>query len=751
MDSSVDIDPLALPVETQLGSYRVVSPLGKGGMGSVYVVERDGRKFAAKLTKRKLSDLSEAERERTDARVRREISILWAVSHPNLVRIHAADRWPDMAGYLYLITDLVDGDPLTTWQAKTKPSLRKLVECFRSLAGGVQELHRAYFIHRDLKSENVIVDANGRPVIIDFGISRQRDSYTITSQTSIVGTSDHLSPEYCRYLIEVRGLKGEKYEYRPTDDLHAVGYMLYEALCGSPPFEFQEDSEWELLQDIAMRTPPSPKSINPAVPESLDAITMRLLEKLAEKRHQSGRELEEALRAALEKADATWDEPFTPPPYQSFRQRGTAGGSNARSVGGSVVSVGPVSSGDVAVPSADGKPPPPLPSGLSDTSVKREVVYAAAEAAPLKAAEPAPRFSTDAPARFVSIDAREAAPQETVRAASALPSALRDAVGAVGPTLKLGSRPKVVVLGVGAIALVLFVAFFLRSGAQQPKDLLKSFEQQRAEELARVPTVQPMAATPTGTPPAEQVRSGAAPNPTPASVSDQPRHPEQTSSNENHTHFVRRPKRSASAEVAKQVAPPADVPPPQRSLLRSSAMRGAAPSLNRTDAAFGVARGQMFQARLAVPVSPEALGPVTALVTSDVRVNGQVVIPRQSTVVGAAVSSSGGRINIRWDTLNVQGRGAVAIEALAYGADQLPGIPFHQSSSDSTGSTAKEAALATGEHLASRLLGDDLTGDLGRGAVDAAAESARGGSRADSAPVVIPKGPTLYVFVTKAF
>jgi serine/threonine protein kinase len=751
MDSLKDIDPLALPIGTKLGSYEVVSPLGKGGMGSVYVVERDGRRFAAKLTRKKLSDLSDAERERTEARVRREISILWAVSHPNLVRIHAADRWPEMSGYLYLVTDLIEGEPLHLWQAKAKPSLRQLAELFIALSDGVQTLHRAYFIHRDLKTDNVIVDGAGRPVIIDFGIARQRDSYTLTSTTSIIGTSDHLSPEFCRYLLEGTAANGEKYVYRPTDDLHAVGFMLYECLCGSPPFEVDgEENEWTLLQDIARRSPPSPRALNPAVPTSLDGIAMRLLEKDPEKRFQSGLELQMALAEALQAADETWNAPFTPPPYRSFRERGTAGGPKALSASGALVSA----SGSVEVQSvsaADRSPPPVASLAVSDVAPNApepRLVDPPVAAKPVKKESAPVRFSAEEAPAFVSVEAPAAKAPAPVAAEPPLPTAVREGLRAVKAADSKVSSTRYLIVGIGALLLLLVGITSLRSRTDQERDLLKGYEQERSRELADSRAgLQPVQTAATAIPPAEASPASASANRSPTNGG--PMAPAiRVSEESTHTRPPAHHTRGTPPAVSPSSAPSAEVAP--RSLLRSAAMHGASTSPAGPQA-LGVERGQMFQARLSVPLSPDALGPVTAVVSSDVLVNGALAVPRGSTLVGAATSASGGRIQIRWDTLNLKGKGSLPIEALAYGADQLPGLPFRQAEDSSTRSPAKDAALATGAQVLSRMLGDGVGGDLGRGAVDAAALSARNSGETERAPVVIPKGPSLYVFVTKAF
>lgn len=315
------LDPAALPSGTQVGHYKVVAPLGAGGMGTVYRATRDGTEVAIKFARGRLSELSSAEREQTESRVRREVSILFAVNHPNLVRIHAADRWPDLGGHLYIVTDLVEGQSLYDWQRRKSPSLRALCELLLELADAVSTLHKALFIHRDLKSSNVVVQDDGTPVIIDFGIARQRHSYTLTGIATLIGTADHQSPEFCRFLLDGSAAKGDRYVYKPTDDLHALGVMAYQALTGRPAFLCDDDNEYALMQDIARTLPPEPSSLAP-IPHALSAVVMKLLAKDPLERWQSGSELADALETVLEGADNTWDAPYGPPAHVPARPSG---------------------------------------------------------------------------------------------------------------------------------------------------------------------------------------------------------------------------------------------------------------------------------------------------------------------------------------------------------------------------------------------------------------------------------------------
>ena len=286
------LDFTALPPGACIHSYTVVTRLGQGGMGTVYKVQRDGKVYALKLSVQADQPITPQLRAQRDARARREVATLAAISHANVVQVRGFDRWPDTeTGHLYLVTDLVEGEHLYHWQRKHKPSLRNIAGVFIQIADALHELHRHHIFHRDLKSENVLIRQDGEPILIDFGISRQQSAYTLTTASNVIGTPTHLSPDYCRFVTTLAGPRGERYAWRPTDDLHALGFMLYELLTGQAPFSTAEGDEWSLLLDIANKVPPRPRELKPALPESLDALVMRLLAKQPSEGFQTGQEL----------------------------------------------------------------------------------------------------------------------------------------------------------------------------------------------------------------------------------------------------------------------------------------------------------------------------------------------------------------------------------------------------------------------------------------------------------------------------
>ena len=183
-----------------VGPYTVDGQIGSGGFGFVYRVKRDGRAYALKIAHTRLGDLRDEDRESTIERLDREIAALKSLRHPNIVRVHSFDRWPEMeSGYPYLVMDLVDGTPLQEWIAVAAPSVARIVAAFEKVADALAHMHELGIIHRDLKSQNILVTAGGEPFIVDFGIARPRVAYDVTRAAG-VGTLSHLTPEYVAYL-----------------------------------------------------------------------------------------------------------------------------------------------------------------------------------------------------------------------------------------------------------------------------------------------------------------------------------------------------------------------------------------------------------------------------------------------------------------------------------------------------------------------------------------------------------------------
>ncbi|WP_426746266.1 protein kinase [Myxococcus faecalis] len=285
--------PAALGPGTEVGTWRVVERLGVGGFGAVYRVEdmaRPGEFYALKLALRP-----------GDERAEREVALLMVKAvHRNVVRFHACGRWPHpQTGYLYFVMDWVAGRPLDTWAEEVNPSFRELAQAAGKVALAFDALHRAGVLHRDVKPAHILIrEPDGEPMIIDFGIGDYAGAATITEQTVPPGTLLLRSPEAVRFHRENHGRPGARYEYRPTDDLYALGVSLYRAVTGHYPFPPHLPPDMLYLA-IEAQTPPAPADFNRRTPRALSDVIMRLLTKKPQERYPAGAELHAALMEAV--------------------------------------------------------------------------------------------------------------------------------------------------------------------------------------------------------------------------------------------------------------------------------------------------------------------------------------------------------------------------------------------------------------------------------------------------------------------
>jgi beta-lactam-binding protein with PASTA domain/predicted Ser/Thr protein kinase len=260
------------------GRYTVLQRIGSGGMADVWLADDSHlqRRVALKVLHARFAQDSEFVE-----RFRREAEAAAGLQHPNVVAVF--DRG-DVDGTYYIAMQYLEGrtlkqlidDGLTPEQA---------VALIRQVLEGARFAHRHGVVHRDLKPQNVIVDADGKATVTDFGIARAGVS-EITQAGSVMGTPHYLSPE-----------QAQGFDVTAVSDLYSIGVMLYEALTGRVPFE--ADSAVAIAMKQVSQAPQRPSSINPQISPALDAAVMRALEKEPGQRFQSADAFIAALDAAL--------------------------------------------------------------------------------------------------------------------------------------------------------------------------------------------------------------------------------------------------------------------------------------------------------------------------------------------------------------------------------------------------------------------------------------------------------------------
>jgi eukaryotic-like serine/threonine-protein kinase len=253
------------------GRYRILRKLGSGGMANVYLAEDEdlGRRVAIKiLNDRYASDDSFNER------FRREAKSAAGLSHPNIVSIY--DRG-EADGRPYIAMEVIEGRSLKELivASGTLP-IAQCVDYAKQILHALRFAHRNGIIHRDIKPHNILLGAEDRLKVTDFGIARAGASQ-MTEVGSIMGTAQYLSPE------QARGAP-----VTAASDLYSAGIVLYEMLTGKTPFN--GDSPIEIAMKHLNEAPRPPSELRPDIPPELDQIVLRVLAKDAHDRYQAADE-----------------------------------------------------------------------------------------------------------------------------------------------------------------------------------------------------------------------------------------------------------------------------------------------------------------------------------------------------------------------------------------------------------------------------------------------------------------------------
>jgi serine/threonine-protein kinase len=273
-----------------LGPYRLEERLGAGGMGEVFRAydERLDRRVAIKVIRPGAGESTTAR-----ARFRREARLAARLSHPAIATVY--DFLESEHGDC-IVMELVDGRTLSALLCDDPPPLSRAVDLARQVAEGLAAAHAQGVLHRDLKTENVIVTAAGQAKLVDFGLARRREALSeeLSAAGAILGTVRAMSPEQAR---------GRRLDER--SDLFSLGTLLYESVTGRSPFR-GGDPVATLVRICTYRQAPAHEA-NPGIPESLSVLIDRLLEKDPDHRPQSAAEVAAALRgirAALDRDGA---------------------------------------------------------------------------------------------------------------------------------------------------------------------------------------------------------------------------------------------------------------------------------------------------------------------------------------------------------------------------------------------------------------------------------------------------------------
>ena len=276
LQDEYDVEDLLAPGSMLGPNYRVVGPIGAGGMGAVYEVEhrRMKKRYAAKVLRREVSSSPEYVR-----RLEREAVAASHIEHPGIVQVVNLDETPD--GRVYLIMELLQGQDLGEFLENGAADVDVAITVVLEVASALQAAHEAGIIHRDLKPENIFLarKRDGTVVkVVDFGISKVdagHGSVKLTKTGYILGTPLYMSPEHAEGDVTLD----------ERADIYSLGVILYEALAGRPPF--QGTKPIEVMLAHVSKPHPTLRSINKSLPEELEAFLDKALDKDRQARFQT--------------------------------------------------------------------------------------------------------------------------------------------------------------------------------------------------------------------------------------------------------------------------------------------------------------------------------------------------------------------------------------------------------------------------------------------------------------------------------
>ena len=275
------------PLPEKFGRFKVIDELGRGAMGVVYRAQDDMLQRTVAIKTVALTG-SSRERDTHEARFLQEARAAGGLSHPSIITIYDVGREGDTA---FIAMELVQGKDLRELIAGVSLTPARAVAIAAAAAEGLAYAHERGIVHRDVKPGNIMVLADGRVKIMDFGIARLTEPAVKTQTGVLLGSPQYMAPEQ---------IIGQPLDHRA--DIFSLGLVLYEMLTGSKPFQGEDIPE--LTFKVANLPAAPPSHLAPDLPPVMDFIIARALKKRPDERYANALEMAKDLRAALGEVQA---------------------------------------------------------------------------------------------------------------------------------------------------------------------------------------------------------------------------------------------------------------------------------------------------------------------------------------------------------------------------------------------------------------------------------------------------------------
>ncbi|WP_372369994.1 protein kinase [Candidatus Uabimicrobium sp. HlEnr_7] len=271
--------PFKYQGKAKVGKHYLESVLGQGAAGTVYKAwdEKLKRNVALKLLHEK--------NKRLVVRFKREIDVVAKLDHPHIVKLYEIH----LESPIHFTMQYIAGARIDDYIDINRPSFSEIAKIFAKILSAIECAHENKIIHRDLKPSNLLVDKNGDPFIMDFGIAKIDDSQKVTKTGELVGTLFYMSPEQAKASkdIDVRS------------DLYSIGVILYQVLTKKLPFE--GNTPIQVMHQIATGQPTTPRKMNKDIPSVLEKICLKAMQKKRESRYQTAEEMLADINCFIEK------------------------------------------------------------------------------------------------------------------------------------------------------------------------------------------------------------------------------------------------------------------------------------------------------------------------------------------------------------------------------------------------------------------------------------------------------------------